>query len=119
MEGKDTVMLKEQISDAKKGHTAIIQAHPDVYDHDYAVAEAQAEISFKAGRESILAEVKSGDISVNDLILSALKAGRKEVVEWLEKHYSGLLNQYSGINQYLIPREEREARLKEWGIEIE
>lgn len=35
------LLTKEQISDAKKGHTAIIELHPSVYEDDYAIAEAQ------------------------------------------------------------------------------
>ena len=45
------------------------------------------------------------------------KAGIKEAVDWFESHYSGLESQYSGRNKYIIPRDKREAKLKEWGIE--
>jgi len=34
---------KEQISDAKIGHTAIIEPHPSVYEDDYAIAQAQLQ----------------------------------------------------------------------------
>ena len=44
------------------------------------IKEAQAEISFKAGKESLLEEIKTGSISAGSLIHSAKKAGIKEVV---------------------------------------
>jgi len=47
----------------------------------------------------------------------AFKAGINEVVKWMESYYSGLLDHSSGINKYLIPRKEREAKLKDWGLE--
>ena len=40
---KLTVIEDEEISQAKKGHTAIIQAHPSVYPQDTAVAKAQLQ----------------------------------------------------------------------------
>lgn len=42
------------------------------------------------------------------------KAGIKEAVDWLTWHYQKVDN--SGNNIYLIPRDEREAQLKEWGL---
>ena len=54
MKAKDTVMSKGQISDAKKGHTAVIQAHPSVYEDDIAIAEAQAEITWQKAQAKVL-----------------------------------------------------------------
>ena len=51
MNWRDTVMSKEVISDAKKGHTAVIEAHPKVYPQDIAVANAQARITWNMAIE--------------------------------------------------------------------
>ena len=67
-EAKDTVMSKEQISAAKKGHTAIIESHPSVFEDDYAIAQTQAEITGKIMYEE------------------GIKAGRKAFVKWLERY---------------------------------
>ena len=46
------LLTEEEISEAKKGHTAIIQAHPSVYPQDIAVAKAQLKkvVEYLKGR---------------------------------------------------------------------
>lgn len=133
MEAKETVMNKGQIQEA------IIQGRADLpaygsgsaehWQAEYkAVAQAQAEISFKAGEhkqklicsqcpnagsclntEGCLEEIESG--------LEAIKkAGIREVVEWLEGEFvkatGDLVKPYRFINE-----DGWQAKLKEWGIE--
>ena len=40
-------IIKEEISEAKRGHMAVIQSHPSVYPQDIAVAQAQLEADKK------------------------------------------------------------------------
>ena len=99
MEAKDTVMSAKQASDAVDnldGETTL-----DV-----------AEISFKAGYEA-------GWKGERNFILkrdSDYKAGRKEVVEWLEAnalratYIADPSKECWGISDYEL------AKLKEWGI---
>ena len=49
-----------------------------------------------------------------DGFLYGEEQGRKEVVDWMGQYYSGLL--VGGINKYHIPRKDRDAKLKDWGI---
>lgn len=44
-------LTDEEISQAKKGHTAVIQDHPSVYPQDVAVAEAQVKKFMEWGNE--------------------------------------------------------------------
>lgn len=81
------------------------------------VRNEQAEISFKAGREAVMDEVKVGGISVNDLVQHAKREGIKEVVEWGagvcadKTHHPEdcMIKRYCSVC--------RMFKLKEWGIE--
>ena len=74
MEAKDTVMTEKEV----------LRIYNEGFDKgNLKVAQAQAEISFKAGQEDVMLESKLGTITVSSLV----GRGRKEVVEYLEKHF--------------------------------
>ena len=80
-------------------------------------AEAQAEVSFKAGVNSILTELHSP----SNLVQAARQEGVREVVEWIEAHSAKIWdNEYDA--RVVVAREfnlkEWQAFLKEKGIEV-
>ncbi|KKL84134.1 hypothetical protein LCGC14_1967760 [marine sediment metagenome] len=96
MKAEDTIMSWERIR-------MILQEQDKKGQHDNmfrleAIAQAQAEISFKAGQAD-------GRLLSDDTRLGHYRAGIKEVVKWIRK--SGLLP-----SDYV-------AKLKEWGIDNE
>ncbi len=95
MEAKDTVIKlfgKYLVNEA--GFKSTLRVDQDV-------AKAQAEISFKIGKTAGVAESL---IPALKAIEASRKAGRREVMEWmqLEGHTA----------------DDFEAKLKEWGIEL-
>ena len=86
MKAKNTVMDLNRLTEEKQKHL------PDMVSF-HNIAEAQAEISFKAG---IITGTVEGKYD-----------GRREVVEWMKKNtvWSILFNTAEG-----------KAQLKEWGI---
>ncbi len=94
--------IEEAIKSARAKNKGKIAPASDIY-----------EAIFKAGKEQGYVE---GCFGIIEETQKAHRAGIREVVEWLEKYYSGLLNKYSGVNKYLIPRGDRQAKFKEWGI---
>ncbi len=64
--------------------------------------EVQAEISFKAGRESVLSNLPM------EMEETWAKVGRREVVEWLETNRKDI--------PFLFDYPDWQAKLKEWGI---
>jgi len=108
MEAKATVMREKEID---KVFTRHLNSHPhhqwDSLGMFMAMAEAQAEISFKAGwnkRDKWLSPDET------DRLEEARKAGIREVVEFLEKFNPSItLNQVRATNFW-------QAKLKEWGL---
>ena len=89
MEAKDTVMKDEEIA----GITQKILGDelPELNDYNWtvsdverAIAQAQAEISFKAGQEqsTVIAELDAMERGYQ----AGKEDGIKEVVEWIETH---------------------------------
>lgn len=76
MQANDTVLNLNQLKDEEGKHL------PDMVSFNN-IAEAQAEISFKAGQEE---EVKGGTNSIAYLegLERGIKLGRQEVVDWVE-----------------------------------
>ena len=74
------------------------------------VAEAQAEISFKAGYEAKESEFEVARIALSEVYGNGHKAGIREVVEWIEKN---ILMNFGIVS---VRTDEWQAKLKEWGI---
>ena len=92
MEAKDTVMSMEQrraINDAMPSTAK----YGEVFE---AIAETQAELSFKAGYEAVW---KDGVIK--DTFEIGQQEGRKDVVDWVER-----------VRKIKVPK----YQLKEWGL---
>jgi len=98
MEAKDTVMNNSGIVRATWVNPNYPKDSPVMRAEkpsEVVIYKAQAEISFKVWRDSILSELKVGEISIEGLFQSVRveghKAGIKEVVEWVkENDYSDL-----------------------------
>ena len=87
---------------------------------EHYIAEAQAEISFKAGAEHECLEWLNADSSTQ--LEKAKQEGRQEVVDWFYSHgYSGGSIEYTdGIKARFDPDwEELQAKLKDWDINNE
>ena len=99
MEAKDTMM---------KNLAQAIIAHPDL-PMGQAIAEDQAEVSFKAGEQ--LSLEKQGQA-----FLEGKQAGIKEVVEWVDQHG---LKEYGELPYGTVTLSTNgwQAQLKEWGID--
>jgi len=89
MKAIDTEMSKEQISAAKKGHTAIVESQPSVFESDYAIALAQAEISFKAGMEYCAEQNPEKWDNLQAMLDDAKLTGIKELGERLKQVREG------------------------------
>ena len=72
--------------------------------------ETQAEISFKAGRE----EERAFILQNTDRDKRARLEGIREVVEWIG--YTNEPNLDAENTQLIIPFEEWQAKLKDWGV---
>ena len=109
MEAKETVMDKKQIDNipASIGNIepvdGVVTTEMIVADSMKLVAEAQAEISFKAGYEERDKWLSPDEVK---RLEKARQAGIKEVVEWIHNHGGSL----DGC------RQEWQVKLKEWGI---
>lgn len=105
MKAEETVMMPEQTR--KKRKELFPHGHKDCFECEEFVRKAQAEISFKAGREQ---EHKAMIAVAVDEGNKAYRAGKKEVVEWIND---------TDILIMLSPRKRREwqSKLKDWGIE--
>lgn len=95
MEAKDTVMKNDLQLHREYRSLIIDNAGGHGEWNIERLLEAQAETTFPKGEEQ------------------GIQKGRQEVMEWLSQYYRGLHNQYSGLNTYLIPRDEIQAKLKE------
>ena len=100
MKARETVLSSQEIYDK-------FYEVRDVSGTAQRVAEAQAEISFKAG------EVEGFKKRLE--MREPYKAGIKEVVEWLidSNLHKGLDFEYWKV---LIYKEDWQAKLKEWGL---
>ena len=126
MEAKDTVMSTEQIKGIFKGKV-IFASSPEMEKEAMAnlVAEAQAEISFKAGEQSGYdkgySQAKADRLFIAE---EHRKAGIREVVEEVEKNpfqyfkatWSPFERQFTGDVE--VREKEWQVKLKEWGIEL-
>ena len=71
-------------------------------------AEAQAEISFKAGRESTIDDTA-------EMYIVGIDRGRKEVVEYVNKYLNPQIwSRDTKEPYYTIKKSEWQAKLKEW-----
>ena len=93
------VMSDEQIEQASRQihHGSHPLGLSIQYQQFRAIAKAQAEISFKAGRESML----------------------KEVVEWIEAEFTELILGGEKLLEFKVMDEEWQAKLKEWNVKTE
>lgn len=121
MEAKDTVMERWRVNIfwRKIGAGCEIPSYADYGEEHptYRLLQAQAEISFKAGRKSMLKDIEDGKKDIGDIIdslcqeaiMATLKDGKqamiKEVVEWVEEHTHN-------IEEWTGWQEQKE----EWGI---
>lgn len=83
------------------------------------IAEAQAEISFKAGKDQslneLLAYAQSGELDKR--FAEIRQAGRKEVVDYLGLIKTiGLEDDGYVSHTFVALKEEWQAKLKEWGL---
>lgn len=107
MEAKDTVMKLRKILDlvwSGKGSPL------DMDVRLLKVAEAQAEISFKAGQESRCDWHKPLPQIIAESFSEGKKAGIKEVVEFVQQFL--VFDKW-----YLVKPDEWKAKLKEWGVD--
>ncbi len=100
MEAKDTVMNDGEIIKAS-GTPVLLQVNR-------AVAEVQAEISFKAGRDSFLDDAGSVNIPLSE----ARMAGIKEVVDYIENNST----YFPRFSEFSIDNTNWRSKLKEWGL---
>ena len=118
MEAKDTVMnphdaidtynhFREKYEEEQEAlEMPVLQSQADNVGIN-AHSLAQAQISFKAGRESFLDDAGNATIPLSE----ACQKGRREVVEFVEAQNLSFAN-------YIlrIPSEQWESKKKEWGI---
>ncbi len=104
MEAKDTVMSEEQV------WAVISKCEGTATEARHDVNKAQAEISFKAGEESI---TKLRQDEIEDFYNEGRQAGRKEVVEWMRKY--GIIMET--IDMHL--EYQWQAQLKEWEVTLD
>lgn len=123
MNAEDTVMNDEAIRATLRSINAEMvnrimddTVYAKVYPEDREIAKAQAEISFKAGREDrneygerrYVAGIRRGEDNARQAICDARQAGIKEVVEWLNNYFMG--------EPWMTEDDvEWQAQLKEWG----
>lgn len=111
MEAKDTVMSKERLQDIIT--TKFYGFDPDI-DIDWEVVDlvkqAQAEISFKAGKEKAKEEM-----NIAQLWLEGKKAGKKEVVEFVGQNCY-VWHDEENKAHVCLDKEAWQDKLKEWGI---
>lgn len=124
MEAKDTVMMEwgadydancgqeiccsilPQYVDSALVEECYLKIQELIYEFVKLELEVQAKISFKAGME----EGKKYKQPVFDFARKQYEAGRREVVEWIEKEL--IL-----CDPDADDREKWQAKLKEWGID--
>ena len=129
MKAEDTVM---KLDDLKAIRDAV-----EAQDHTYtisiilaiceAIAEEQAEISYKAGQEQARLEFNPDYLDFKKGVEAGRKLGRKagikEVVEWIERYSTHhtrellLTHEKDKIFLLVIRNQEWQSKLKEWGIE--
>jgi len=102
MEAKDTVM-----SESKMRDNLPLWINEEDIDNGMQIAQAQAEISFKAGYSE--GKASSAEDVAKSLIIG-LQQGRKEVVDWImgQKHIK------RGFP--IITEVDWQAQLKEWEL---
>lgn len=129
MEAKDTVMTKEQIRNIPVNESnEPLEASTDIDSSHSTVAEAQAEISFKAGIKEVV------ELS-DELLEIGRKAIEDTLVEWRDNRLSELnrgnglvIREKGGEDSSIIRfgpetalriglKAMRQAKPKEWGIE--
>ena len=111
MKAKDTIMTEDEL---------VALPH---YDRD-TVLLAQAEISFKAGREQEKKEwfqktdeEKARDNFTQQIIERSYAQGKREVVEWVESQRLAGFTLIQGIGEGIpISGSKWRAKLKKWGI---
>ncbi len=108
MEAKDTVTSREKQWEISTGNSDWTDG--DIWD---AIAQAQAEISYKAGYNQALKEHEWDD---NYYKGKKIDAGIKEVVEFIDWLDNGTRSSGSWRSEM---RAFRQAKLKEWGINEE
>ncbi len=113
MDWKETILTKARVTEILLDKWSGFDPDFDI-DHDVLklIKETQAEISYKAGRDSFLDDVGNVTIPLSE----AHKAGRREVVGWLDKpcpHTGGLEEQQ--MRAVDCPKCWEDAK-KEWGI---
>lgn len=116
MKWEDTVMTPVRLSE-------VIQYFPDwdlsrgnkfIEELCAYVGKAQAEISFKAGRDSFLDDAGNANIPLSE----AYDKGRREVVEFVGRYLNPRFwAKDTNEPYYTIKKSEWQAKLKEWGIE--
>ena len=90
------------------------QIMPDIYYSQQNLLRRQAEISFKAGQESVREEWNDAmDLGLRE----AYKAGMKEVVEFCNKEINPQYISFDGKRYFTFMDKVWQAQLKEWGIE--
>jgi len=108
---KDTVMSNKQILGVFKNTPNLSDDAKMAMLGGRAVAQAQAEISFKAGQESILEDVSYS-------LSSAHQKGIREVVEWIQKEGIWAQVPFKGKRKeetmWCLFPEEWQVKLKEW-----
>lgn len=112
---EDTVMSPKQIETAIKvgwlPHLEETLTDYELFELRYkSVAQAQAEISFKAGKKQGMTD-KIGVLNAE--YRAGKKAGIKEVVEFIEKHTHTMNTNMYGIS---LGRVEWQAQKKEWEV---
>lgn len=114
MKAKDTVMGRNELLD-KFG----VVLNEGILNRDErlrVVAEAQAEISFKAGYKQGVADRENAS---DEEYKAGIKAGIKEVVEYLKPFTTEAPFAGKQLGQFIIhlERPDWRAKLKEWGID--
>ncbi len=118
MEAKDTIMtdieLEKVLENSIVPQVMTGFGHPKRHSPRKLIAEAQAEISFKAGLEE--GRKVCPTIEVQGTIYRCGKqSGIKEVVNWIKLHWISKSSHGEGTYEFLIS--EWQSKLKSWGIE--
>ena len=119
MKFEDTIMSGEQMSEQiqKKAKKWAVVNPAFIEDIANTIAQAQAEISFKAGYKQAKEEMNLQLKSLADLLTTHRKTARQEVVDWVEgQMLIAGYNMTTGEDIGMISLQAWKTKLKEWGL---
>ena len=125
MKAEDTVMNKDKLEEVSSdaAYRKNLPYLTSGQSYIKRIAQAQAEISFKAGKDEsvneLLAYAQSGEL---DKRFQEIKqVGIKEVVKWINSTCFDVLPEGTSpsLTELSVSKKDWQAKLKEWGVEKE